>query len=95
MKLSLVQEFREFWHSQVFPPRAERTEDDIVNRQSIAVFAIALAWGVLGFSGVVVLALSFQNAWLLFLWVPWLIITVILAKFDGWYYRTHDCSWGR
>lgn len=91
MKLTLIQEFVEFWRTQVI--RVDRPRDAPEERMSKIIFAICLAWGFLGFSGVIALAVILNNAWLLFLWVPWLVIMVILGKFDAWYYRTHDCTW--
>ena len=95
MKLTLIQEFMEFWRTQVIPVRQERDETYHEETTSKIIFAITLTWGILVFGAVLVLALVLSNPWLLFLWVPWLIILLILSKFEGWYYRTHGCRWGR
>lgn len=93
MKLTLIQEFMEFWRTQVI--RVDRPRDAPEERMSKTIMAITLFWGLIVFLGVLWLAFAFANAWLLLLWVPWLIILTILIKFDGWYYRTHNCRWGR
>ena len=90
MKLTLIQEFMEFWRTQVI--RVDRPRDAPEERMSKIILAICLIWGAVGCGSVITLAGIF-NAWLLFLWVPWLIILIILIKFDGWYYRTHYCTW--
>lgn len=91
MKLTLIQEFMEFWRTQVI--RVDRPRDAPEERMSKIIMAICLIWGAVGCGSVIALAAIFNNAWLLFLWVPWLIILIILIKFDGWYYRTHYCTW--
>ncbi|URP22356.1 hypothetical protein SEA_BIG4_323 [Microbacterium phage Big4] len=91
MKLTLVQEFMEFWRTQIVRPDRERSMPE--ERQSKIIFATCMVWGFGGFFGIIILASVLTNAWLLFLWIPWVIILAILILFDRWYYRTHDCRW--